>query len=194
VITDEVYEHITYDNAKHIPMAKLPGMRERTLTISGAGKTFSMTGWRIGWISGPAVLVEAVQRAHQYITFAPATPLQDALARGIRSNDSSYFQDLRRDYTQRRNLLLGVLEQSGLQVAVPKGAYYILADFTPIWEGDDRSFVHHLIDHCGVAAIPPSSFYTAAPAEGQKLVRFAFCKRIDTLKQAAERLAGIRMQ
>lgn len=193
-ITDEVYEHITYDNVEHLPMATLPGMRERTLTISGAGKTFSMTGWRIGWITGPAVLVEAVQRAHQYVTFAPATPLQDALARGIRTIGDSYFHGLRKDYTQRRALLLSVLEQSGLQVAVPKGAYYILADFSRIWEGDDLSFVHHLIDHSGVAAIPPSAFYTAAPAEGEKLVRFAFCKRLDTLEQAAERLKKIGIQ
>jgi N-succinyldiaminopimelate aminotransferase len=194
VITDEVYEHITYDNAKHVPMAKLPGMRERTLTISGAGKTFSMTGWRIGWISGPAALVDAVQRAHQYVTFAPATPLQAALARGIRTIGNRYFQDLRREYTQRRALLLGVLEQSGLKAAAPSGAYYILADFSRVWEGDDRSFVHHLIDHSGIAAIPPSSFYTADPSEGKKLVRFAFCKRLDTLRQAAERLGSLDAQ
>jgi N-succinyldiaminopimelate aminotransferase len=192
VVTDEVYEHITYDGAEHIPMAKLPGMRERTLTISGAGKTFSMTGWRIGWISGPADLIEAVQRAHQYVTFAPATPLQHALARGIAAVGDDYFRTLRRDYTERRDLLIPVLRQKGLKVAIPKGAYYVLADFSHIWEGDDKGFVHHLIDHVGVAAIPPSSFYTAAPEEGQRLVRFAFCKRIDTLRQAADRLANLR--
>ena len=194
VLTDEVYEHITYDHAGHIPMAKLPEMRERTLTISGAGKTFSMTGWRIGWISGQAALIEAVQRAHQYITFAPATPLQEALARGIENIDADFFRDLQREYTQRRELLLRVLEQTGLKVAVPKGAYYILADFSDIWEGDDRSFVHHLIDQSGVAAIPPSSFYTAAPTEGRKLVRFAFCKRLETLKKAEERLRKLYTQ
>jgi N-succinyldiaminopimelate aminotransferase len=188
VITDEVYEHITYDHAVHVPMAKLPGMRERTLTISGAGKTFSMTGWRIGWISGPAALIEAVQRAHQYIAFAPATPLQDALARGLRNIGSGYFQELRVDYAKRRSILVDALEQCGFQVAVPLGAYYILADFSPIWKGDDRSFVQYLIDTCGVAAIPPSSFYTAAPEEGNRLVRFAFCKRFDTLRKAVERL------
>lgn len=188
VITDEVYEHITYDGARHVPMAKIPGMRERTLTISGAGKTFSMTGWRIGWITGPSPLVEAVQRAHQYVTFAPATPLQAALASAFSTIGDSYFQELHSDYTRRRALLLDVLKTTGLRVAVPRGTYYILADFSGIWEGDDRSFVHHLIDHSGVAAIPPSSFYTRAPGEGKKLVRFAFCKRLDTLEQAAERL------
>jgi len=194
VFTDEVYEHITYDHAEHIPMAKLPDMRERTLTISGAGKTFSMTGWRIGWVSGPAALIEAVQRAHQYITFAPATPLQEALARGIENIDAGFFRDLQRVYTQRRELLLSVLEQTGLKVAVPRGAYYILADFSDIWEGDDRSFVHHLIDQSGVAAIPPSSFYTAEPTEGKRLVRFAFCKRLDTLKKAEKRLKKLYTQ
>jgi aspartate/methionine/tyrosine aminotransferase len=191
VVTDEVYEHITYNHAVHIPMATLPGMRERTLTISGAGKTFSMTGWRIGWISGPSLLIEAVQRAHQYIAFAPATPLQEALARGLRSIGSAYFQELRVDYAKRRTLLMDALTACGLKVAEPLGAYYILADFSVVFKGDDRSFVEHLIDLCGVAAIPPSSFYTALPEEGNRLVRFAFCKKLETLKRAVERLGPL---
>ena len=192
VITDEVYEHITYDGVEHVPIAKLPGMRDRTLTISGAGKTFSMTGWRIGWVTGPSPIVAAVQRAHQYVTFAPATPLQVALARFLVSVAESYFDELREEYTMRRALLLDVMGSTGLRAAVPEGTYYILADFTGIWEGDDRSFVHHLIDHCGVAAIPPSSFYTRLPEEGKGLVRFAFCKRRETLEVAAERLGQLK--
>ena len=192
VITDEVYEHITYDGVEHVPIAKLPGMRDRTLTISSAGKTFSMTGWRIGWVTGPSPIVAAVQRAHQYVTFAPATPLQVALARSLVSMAESYFDKLREEYTRRRALLLDAMESTGLRAAVPEGTYYILADFTGIWDGDDRSFVHHLIDHCGVAAIPPSSFYTRLPEEGKGLVRFAFCKRRETLEVAAERLGHLK--
>lgn len=192
VITDEVYEHITYDGAGHVPMASIPGMRERTLTLSGAGKSFSMTGWRIGWAVGPAPLAAAVQRAHQYVTFAPATPLQAALGEVLHILGDGYFRDLRRDYAERRSLLLDSLLETGLRAAAPRGTYYILADFTGIWEGDDRSFAEHLIDRCGVAAIPPSSFYSRRPGEGRGLVRFAFCKRLETLAEAARRLRGLK--
>jgi N-succinyldiaminopimelate aminotransferase len=189
VITDEVYEHLTYGENRHVPMASLPGMRERTLTISGAGKTFSMTGWRIGWATGPRDIIAAVQRAHQYVTFAPATPLQAALAAVIGSIGEEYFSDLRRDYGARRELLLKALRSSKLRPVAPEGTYYILAEFTGLWDGDDRSFVAHLIDRCGVAAIPPSAFYTEHPEEGERLVRFAFCKRLETLRAAAEALS-----
>jgi aspartate/methionine/tyrosine aminotransferase len=192
VVTDEVYEHLTYDGLKHIPMAAIPGMRERTLTISGAGKTFSMTGWRIGWATGPEKLIAAVQRAHQYITFAPATPLQAGLAAVLHDMDRCYFDQLRRDYEARRVLLLDALRDAGFRPAVPMGTYYILADFTGIWEGDDRGFVEHLIERCGVAAIPPSVFYTLHPDEGRGLVRFAFCKRKETLSSAVKRLHSLR--
>jgi aspartate/methionine/tyrosine aminotransferase len=188
VITDEVYEHITYNGAEHIPMASLPGMRDRTLTISGAGKTFSMTGWRLGWATGPDGIISAVQRAHQYIAFAPATPLQAALGTVIRSMGGGYFEDLKTGYESRCLLLLEALRIMGLQVAVPQGTYYILGDFTDLWDGDDRSYVGHLIDRCGVAAIPASAFYTMHPEEGRRLVRFAFCKRLETLSQAVKRL------
>jgi aspartate/methionine/tyrosine aminotransferase len=114
--------------------------------------------------------------------------LQAALASAFSTIEEGYFEELRRDYTRRRALLIDALKRTGLKAAVPRGTYYILADFSEIWEGDDRSFVHHLIEHRGVAAIPPSSFYTRAPDEGKKLVRFAFCKRLDTLEQATERL------
>jgi aspartate/methionine/tyrosine aminotransferase len=188
VITDEVYEHITYDQAEHIPMASIPGMRERTLTLSGAGKTFSITGWRLGWATGSPNIIAAVQRAHQYMTFAPATPLQAALGSILHSIGDEYFRNLKKDYTERRSLLLEALKEIGLNVAVPDGTYYILADFTSLWDGDDRSFVLHLIERCGVAAIPPSAFYSHQPREGKRLVRFAFCKRLETLFSAVQRL------
>jgi N-succinyldiaminopimelate aminotransferase len=190
-VTDEVYEHLTYDDASHIPIASLPGMRERTLTISGAGKTFSITGWRIGWITGPADLISAIQTAHQYITFAPATPLQDALASIIRNIPDVYFINLRNEYTKRRSILLEALRKTGFAPAVPAGTYYILADFTRIRQEDDVEFVHYLIDRCGVAAIPPSGFYSKDTKEGKRLVRFAFCKREETLLKAAKAISRI---
>ncbi len=191
VITDEVYEHITYGRSEHIPMASIPGMRERTLTISGAGKTFSITGWRLGWATGPSNIIAAVQRAHQYVTFAPATPLQAAMGSILQSIGDEYYDDLKKDYTKRRSLLLKALEEIGFNVAAPEGTYYIIADFTGLWEGDDRSFVRHLIERCGVAAIPSSSFYSYQTSEGKKLVRFAFCKRLETLSSAVHRLSRL---
>ncbi len=188
VVTDEVYEHLTYDGVSHIPIASMPGMRERTLTISGAGKTFSITGWRIGWITGPVAGIRAVHTAHQYITFAPATPLQEALASVIRSIGESYFTNLKSAYHKRRGILLEALQDTGFNPSVPAGTYYILADFTGLHKKGDVDFVHFLIDRCGVAAIPPSVFYSKDPDEGKSLVRFAFCKRETTLKKAAEAL------
>ena len=188
VVTDEVYEHLTYDGAEHIPMAGIPGMRDRTLTISSAGKTFSLTGWRVGWITGPGKLVAAFQSAHQYVTFAAATPLQSALAAMLREVKSDYYHKLRGEYLGRRSLLLNALKDTGFRAAVPMGTYYILADFTDLWEGDDKSFVRYLVERCRVAAIPPSVFYTRNPEEGKRLVRFAFCKKLETLSEAAGRL------
>ncbi len=188
VVTDEVYEHLTYDGAEHIPMAGIPGMRDRTLTISSAGKTFSLTGWRVGWITGPGKLLAAFQSAHQYVTFAAATPLQSALAAMLREVKSDYYHKLRGEYLGRRSLLLNALKDTGFRAAVPMGTYYILADFTDLWEGDDKSFVRYLVERCRVAAIPPSVFYTRNPEEGKRLVRFAFCKKLETLSEAAGRL------
>lgn len=191
VITDEVYEHITYDGVKHIPIATIPGMRERTICISSIGKTFSLTGWRIGWGVGPSALISAVQRAHQHITFAAPGPLQTGIASILDRYSADYYKSLQADYTERRNLLLDSLNRAGFITATPKGTYYILADFTPFWKEDDRSFVHHLIDRCGVTAIPPSVFYAKNIDEGKRLVRFAFCKKLSTLSQAAKKLRYI---
>jgi N-succinyldiaminopimelate aminotransferase len=190
VLSDEVYEHLTYDGARHVPIATLPGMRARTLTLSSVGKTFSFTGWKVGWASGPAPLIRAAQAAHQFVTFATATPLQHAAAAALSTLGPDFYAELVAEYTARRDLLLPALVELGLQPALPKGAYFILADFTGAFEGDDVAFARHLVADVGVAAIPPSAFYPAHPEEGRRLVRFAFCKRQETLRAAVARLKG----
>jgi N-succinyldiaminopimelate aminotransferase len=191
VVADEVYEHLTYDGAVHLPIATLPGMRERTLTLSSGGKTYSMTGWKIGWGVGPAPLVAAAQAAQQYVTFAIATPLQVAMARAIERLGDAYFAQLQREYAGRRAFLLDLLRQAGFAPAAPQGAYFVLADFTtafpPERHGDDRALARRLVVERGVAAIPPSVFY-AACEDGRRLLRFAFCKKMETLLAAAGRL------
>ena len=188
VVADEVYEHLTYDGIKHIPMASIPGMRDRTLTLSSAGKTYSFTGWKIGWATGPAPMVAAAQAAHQFVTFASAAPLQHAVAAALERFGEDFYAELRGEFQQRRDFLVGVLEEVGFEVAIPRGTYFILADFRGVGAGDDRAFAKHLIESCGVASIPPSVFYRAHPDEGSRLLRFAFCKKMDTLQRAAERL------
>ncbi|MCC7382991.1 MAG: aminotransferase class I/II-fold pyridoxal phosphate-dependent enzyme [Deltaproteobacteria bacterium] len=192
VITDEVYEHLTYDGAEHTPIATLPGMRERTLTISSAGKTFSFTGWKIGWAFGPPHLTAAIQAAHQFVTFATSTPMQVGLARTLRSLPSSFYGTLASEYLARRDRVAAVLEEVGFELTRPRGTYFIVAAFGRLFLGDDRAFARHLIEKAGVAAIPPSVFYAAQPDEGRRLVRFAFCKKDATLDAAAERLRRIR--
>jgi N-succinyldiaminopimelate aminotransferase len=192
VLTDEVYEHLTYDDAVHVPLASLPGMRERTLTLSSTGKTFSLTGWKIGWAAGPRDMVDSTQAAHQFLTFATATPLQVAMAHALEHFTGTYLTELRREYGERRAVLLHALRAAGLEVAVPRGTYFVVADFRRVFDGEDREFVRWLIAEHGVAAIPLSVFYAAAPAEGRHLVRFAFCKRQETLRAAATRLRGLR--
>lgn len=188
VITDEVYEHLTYDDHTHIGLAALPGMRERTLSISSVGKTWSFTGWKVGWATGPAHLVKAAQAAHQFVTFATATPLQHGAAHALRHFSGDFLDALRAEYVARRDMLLDVLRRVGFEVRAPAGAYFVLADFRPLFDGDDVAFARHLIEEIGVAAIPPSFFYPERPEAGRHLIRFAFCKKLDTLRAAAERL------
>ena len=192
VLSDEVYEHLRFDGAEQVPIATLPDMHERTLSLSSTGKTFSYTGWKIGWATGPAPLIDAVQAAHQFLTYAVSTPLQTAMAHAIQDASEEYFVDFRREYAARRDYLVGVLREVGFKVAVPRGTYFVLASFEGLFEGDDREFARWLTTEHGVAAIPPSAFYPAHPEEGRSLVRFAFCKRIETLEHAAERLRRIR--
>jgi N-succinyldiaminopimelate aminotransferase len=187
-VTDEVYEHLVYEG-EHLPMATLPGMRERTVTISSFGKTFSLTGWKIGWAAAAPALSAAVRAAHQFITFSTATPLQHGAAVAL-SVGTDYYQLLNESYRRRRDYVVGELARSGFGVAPPAGAYYVLADIRPLGYGDDVAFCRHLIEQIGVAAIPPSAFYSQ-PERGRSHVRFAFCKREETLATAMARLSRL---
>ena len=185
-ITDEIYEHIIYDG-EHIPLATLPGMRDRTVVISGASKTFSVTGWRIGTILAPAALNSAIRKVHDFLTVGAPAPLQDACAAGMESLGSDYYEGLARDYRERRDILYQGLRESGFRCRPPEGAYYIMADFSALSSLDDTAFSTFLARECGVAPVPGSSFYNR-PEDGCKLVRFAFCKRAETLEGAVSRL------
>jgi L-glutamine---4-(methylsulfanyl)-2-oxobutanoate aminotransferase len=188
-ITDEVYEHMVFDGG-HIPLARLPGMWERTVTLSSLGKTFSLTGWKIGWAVAPPELTAGVRAAHQFLTFATATPLQHAAAVALNA-PRSYFDDLVASYRAKRDLLAEGLDEIGLKVFVPEGTYFMMADHSSLGLGDDVAFVNYLIDSVGVAAIPPSAFYHDK-SEARDLVRFAFCKDEGTLREAIDRLQRLR--
>ena len=187
-MTDEVYEHLVYEG-RHVPMATLPGMRERTITISSFGKTFSLTGWKIGWAAAPPELTAAVRAAHQFITFATATPLQLGAAAALQAGPD-YYAQLAAGYRERRDLLVGALSRIGFDVAAPAGTYFACADFRPFGFDDDRRFTRFLIEEIGVAAIPPSVFYED-PSRPQPYVRFAFCKKRETLEAAVARLNAL---
>jgi N-succinyldiaminopimelate aminotransferase len=190
-ITDEVYEHLVFDG-EHVPMASLPGMRERTITISSFGKTFSLTGWKIGWAAAAPELTAAVRAAHQFITFATATPLQHGAAVALAEAGSEYYGTLLSEYRARRDFLVRELSRIGFAVRPPAGAYFVAADFRAFSDADDRAFVRRLIEEVGVAAIPPSVFY-AEPERRRPWVRFAFCKKMETLEAAVERLQRLRV-
>jgi N-succinyldiaminopimelate aminotransferase len=184
-ITDEVYEHLVYEG-RHFPMASLPGMRERTITISSFGKTFSLTGWKIGWAAAPPELSAAVRAAHQFITFSTATPLQHGAAVALDAGPE-YYAELLAGYREKRDYLVRELTRIGFEVEAPAGTYFVCAGFRAFGFDDDRAFVRHLIEKVGVAAIPPSVFYDNAE-RGRSYVRFAFCKKRETLEAAVERL------
>jgi N-succinyldiaminopimelate aminotransferase len=191
VVADEVYEHLTFDGVRHHPVATLAGMWDRVLTVGSLGKTYSLTGWKIGWVTGPARLVAAAQAAHQFLTFCSPPHLQLAAAHALTSLGEGYHDALRARLEQGRDLLVAALGDAGLEVSVPQGTYFVMAAFDRVFAGDDRAFVRHVVDTCGVAAIPPSVFYGSDLAEGRRLVRFAFCKRLETLAEAAERLRNL---
>jgi N-succinyldiaminopimelate aminotransferase len=188
-ITDEVYEHVVFDGGTHVRLATLPGMAGRTLTLGGAGKTFSCTGWRIGWAIGPAALQDALCRLRQFTVFASATPLQVAVAAGLDSPDA-YFQRLAADYQARRDFLTGALAACGLQPTRPAGSFFILADVSPLGAADGRSFCRDLARNPGVVPVWTDTFYFNRH-HGERLVRFTFCLRRETLEAAAERLARL---
>jgi aminotransferase len=185
-ITDEIYEHIRYEG-EHIPIATLPGMRDRTVTISGASKTFSVTGWRVGWIVAPPALTAGIRKVHDFLTVGAPAPLQEAIAAGL-ALGRPYYDTLSKEYRARRDILVPALERAGFAPRMPEGAYYVLCDITPFGFDDDTSFAHWLVSKVGVAGVPGSSFYSR-PELGRHLIRFTFCKTDELLRDAAERLA-----
>lgn len=192
VISDEVYEHLTFAPEKHTPIATLPGMFERTVTISSAGKLFSATGWKIGWVYGPADLVAAVGRAHQFITFAVHHPTQETVAYALNLPDT-YYSEFQAMYTAKRQLMMDALDAGGLTYRVPEGTYFLLANYRDVFQGTPMEFARHLIRAAGVVCIPPESFYSQQHAHiGQGYVRFAFCKSDEMLQEVRQRLAKLR--
>ena len=188
VLSDEVYEHIVFGPARHVRPATVPSLADRTVTVSSGGKSFSLTGWKIGWIIAPPALRDAVQRAHQFVTFATASPLQAAMAAALRLPDA-YFQELSALYLSKRERLLKGLAEAGLKAHVPEGSYFIMADIAGRGFADDVAFCRHLVTEVGVAAIPPSVFYGPEhKALGQGMARFAFCKTEAVLDEAVRRL------
>ncbi|MEU6535725.1 pyridoxal phosphate-dependent aminotransferase [Streptomyces sp. NPDC047000] len=186
VVTDEVYEHLVFDTSEHVPLATFPGMRERTVTISSAGKTFSFTGWKVGWVTSTPELVTAVRSAKQFLTYVSAGPFQYAIAEALRLPES-YFEGFRADLEAKRDLLAAGLRTAGFEVFRPQGTYFITTDITPFGEKDAYAFCRALPERCGVVAIPNSVFYDD-PDAGRSQVRFAFCKRENVLTEAASRL------
>ncbi|MCR8946311.1 pyridoxal phosphate-dependent aminotransferase [Streptomyces bacillaris] len=185
VVTDEVYEHLVFEGAHH-PIAALPGMRERTVSISSAGKTYSYTGWKIGWVTADAPLVTAVRSAKQYLTFVSGGPFQYAIAEALQLPDA-FFTEFRDSMRRKRDLLAGGLRSAGFQVYEPEGTYFITTDISPFGEEDAYAFCRALPERCGVAAVPNSVFYDD-PEAGRSQVRFTFCKRDEVLESAVERL------
>ena len=187
-VCDEVYEHLVFDGLKHKPLMSLPGMRERTLRIGSAGKTFSLTGWKIGYVTAPAALAAVVAKAHQNLTFTSPPNLQRAVAFGL-SKDVGYFQGLARDLAGKREVLRSGLARAGLPCFPCSGTYFVVADIRGVFRGGDLAFCRFITENAQVAAIPLSAFYDRADAP-KHLVRFAFCKRVEVLEEAVERLIG----
>jgi aspartate/methionine/tyrosine aminotransferase len=188
-ITDEIYEHILYDGTKHISMAGLDGMRERTVTINGMSKSYSVTGWRVGWAVGPPEITNAIRKVHDFLTVGAPAPLQEAGATAL-GLPASYYESLASGYRARRDRLMPALTNAGFRCFRPRGAYYVMTDISAFGFADDVAFTKYLVKDIGVAAVPGSSFYNN-PRDGAKQVRFAFCKRDETLDEAARRLSKL---
>ncbi|MEV7648732.1 aminotransferase class I/II-fold pyridoxal phosphate-dependent enzyme [Arthrobacter sp. NPDC089319] len=191
IVTDEVYEHLTFD-VPHIPITTLPGAAERTLTISSAGKTFSFTGWKVGWLSGPADLVAAVRTVKQFLTYSSGAPFQDAVALGLGLPDS-FYKGVARDLKAKRDLLSDGLRQAGFDVFTPQGTYFVNVDTAPLGFADSLELARRLPEQIGVAAIPVPVFcHPDGARRTRSLLRFAFCKKTELLQEAARRLASLR--
>jgi aminotransferase len=189
-ITDEIYEHILYDGRQHVPIATLPGMAERTITISGVTKTYAVTGWRVAWAVAPATLSNALRTVHDFLTICAPAPLQEAAAFALALPDD-YYADVARAYHIRRDKMMAVLEEAGFRALLPEGAYYVMADYAAIQpEMDDVTFSNWLTTEKRVAVVPGSSFYRGNPELGRGTVRFAFPKQLETLEEARQRLTS----
>jgi aspartate/methionine/tyrosine aminotransferase len=188
-VTDEIYEHIVYDGAAHVPMATLDGMADRTITINSLSKTFSVTGWRVGWTIAPPDISGAIRKVHDFLTVGAAAPLQAAGAAAL-SLPESYYKGLATTYQQKRERLLGILEKAGFLCYAPRGAYYIMTNISAFGFPDDVTFARHLVSEIGVACVPGSSFYRDPSASRDK-VRFCFCKQESTFAAAEQRLANL---
>ncbi len=188
-ITDEIYEHILYDGAEHISMARIDGMRDHTIVINGMSKTYSVTGWRVGWALAPAEATQSIRKVHDFLTVGAAAPLQQAGAIALKS-PQSYYDKLAKDYSVRRERLLKILSSAGFKVYKPLGAYYIMTDISSFGYPDDIAFAKFLVEKVGVAVVPGSSFYNDA-RDGATQVRFTFCKKESTLAAAEERLSRL---
>ena len=192
VIADEVYEHLLFAPAEHIPIATLPGMFERTVTVSSGGKLFSATGWKVGWVYGPPDLVEGVARAHQFVTFAVHHPSQEAIAYAL-NLPGTYYETFKAMYETKRQLMMSALDSGGLKYCAPQGTYFMLADYSQVFNGTPMEFTHYLVKEVGVACIPPESFYSQEHRNiGHGYVRFAFCKSDDILRQVKDRLGKLQ--
>jgi aspartate/methionine/tyrosine aminotransferase len=190
-ITDEIYEHILYDGTQHISIASLGGMRERTITINGLSKTYSVTGWRVGWAVAPPAITDAIRKVHDFLTVGAPAPLQQAGAAAL-GLPAAYYQGLAEEYRKRRDRLIPVLDEVGFRCFRPRGAYYVMTDISAFGFENDVEFTKYLVKEIGVAVVPGSSFYKD-PRDGAQQVRFAFCKRDETLDAAAERLRKLRI-
>jgi aminotransferase len=188
-ITDEIYEHIVYDGAEHVPMMTIPGMRDRTIMVNSMSKTYAVTGWRVGWVAASPDLTESIRKVHDFLTVGAAAPLQAAGAIALALPDE-YYVHLSSDYQGRRDMMVGMLDRAGFHSFRPRGAYYVMADISAFNFPNDVEFARHLIEDVGIAAVPGSSFFFH-PEEGARLIRFCFCKKYETLEVANERLLRI---
>jgi aminotransferase len=188
-ITDEIYEHMLYDGAKHISIASIDGMRDRTITINALSKTYSVTGWRVGWAIASPEVTSSIRKVHDFLTVGAAAPLQDAGAKALEF-PQSYYEKLAREYAVRRERLLGILTDAGFRCFKPRGAYYIMTDISAFGFPDDFALAKYLVEEIGVAAVPGSSFFRD-PADGKSILRFTFCKKEETLAAAASKLSKL---
>jgi aspartate/methionine/tyrosine aminotransferase len=186
LITDEIYEHIVFDGERHVPPITMLGLRDRCVLVNSLSKTYSVTGWRVGWVIAPPALTDSIRKVHDFLTVGAASPLQAAGVTALHFPDA-YYAELARNYETKRNLLLSILTKAGFDCYVPKGAYYIMCDISAYGFGDDVALCRHLVEDVGVGAVPGSSFFSE-PTDGSHLIRFCFAKKPETLEAAAERL------